>query len=290
MRQTFETGEYVSRDDEVLWHRDGRPIEVEWSATAIMDAGTVSGAVLTFRDIAERKVVERMKDEFVSVASHELRTPLTSIRGALGLIAGGVFGAIPAEADELIRTALRNTERLGRLVNDLLDLDRMRSGAIELQRHEIDIAEIGRQAVDVMRPMAQAAGVRLELEMTGCVLPLDADRMLQTLTNLISNAIKFSPSGSAITVRSDRSGDELLVRVIDQGRGIPADQLALVFERFHQVRAADASAGSGTGLGLAIAREIVTRHDGRIWAESEGRGSTFVIALPCPANARDGAA
>ncbi|HET7699992.1 MAG TPA: ATP-binding protein [Candidatus Limnocylindria bacterium] len=290
MRTTFETGEHVVRDDEVLWHKDGRPIEVEWSATAIFDAGAVAGAVLSFRDIAERKAVERMKDEFVSVASHELRTPLTSIRGALGLIAGGVFGTLPAEADELVRTALRNAERLGRLVNDLLDLDRMRSGATELQRQEVDIAGIARQAVEVMRPMADAAGVGLELEMTSCVLPLDADRMLQTLTNLVSNAIKFSPAGGTITIRSERSESEVRVSVIDQGRGIPAEQLGLIFERFHQVRAADSSRSGGTGLGLAISREIVAQHGGRIWAESEGRGSTFTIALPCPAATNGGAA
>lgn len=281
VRRTYETGERATDATEVLWRKDGAPVPVEWWATPIKEESVVAGIVLTFRDIAQRKEVDRMKDEFVSVASHELRTPLTSIQGALGLIAGGVFGALPDGADEMIRTALRNAERLGRLVNDLLDLDRMRAGQATIQRREVDIAELVKQAAEVMGPLAESGGVGLELEVAPCVVAADADRILQVLTNLISNAVKFSPSGQTVRIATERRGAELIVRVIDHGRGIPADKLDEVFERFQQVNAADARVRGGSGLGLAIAREIVEQHGGRIWAESApGAGSTFLLTLP----------
>ena len=281
VRRTYETGERATDATEVLWRKDGSPVPVEWWATPINEGSAVAGVVLTFRDIAQRKEVDRMKDEFVSVASHELRTPLTSIHGALGLIAGGVFGALPDGADEMIRTALRNAERLGRLVNDLLDLDRMRAGQAPIQRRDVDIAELVRQAADVMGPMAESGGVRLELDVAPCVVAADADRILQVLTNLISNAVKFSPAGQVVRIATEHRGGELIVRVVDHGRGIPADKLDEVFERFQQVNVADARVRGGSGLGLAIAREIVEQHGGRIWAESApGTGSTFLLALP----------
>ena len=289
VRRTYETGERATDATEVLWRKDGSPVPVEWWATPINEGSAVAGVVLTFRDIAQRKEVDRMKDEFVSVASHELRTPLTSIHGALGLIAGGVFGALPEGADEMIRTALRNAERLGRLVNDLLDLDRMRAGQAPIQRRDVDIAELVKQATDVMGPMAESAGVRLELKVAPCVVAADADRILQVLTNLISNAIKFSPSGQVVRIATEHRGGELIMRVIDHGRGIPADKLDEVFERFQQVNVADARVRGGSGLGLAIAREIVEQHGGRIWAESApGTGSTFLLALPDRTRQADG--
>ncbi len=289
VRRTYATGERATDATEVLWRKDGSPVPVEWWATPINEGSAVAGVVLTFRDIAQRKEVDRMKDEFVSVASHELRTPLTSIHGALGLIAGGVFGALPDGADEMIRTALRNAERLGRLVNDLLDLDRMRAGQAPIQRRDVDIAELAQQAAEVMGPMAESGGVRLELEVVPCVVAADADRILQVLTNLISNAVKFSPSGQVVRIATEHRGGELIVRVIDHGRGIPADKLDEVFERFQQVNVADARVRGGSGLGLAIAREIVEQHGGRIWAESApGTGSTFVLALPDRTRQADG--
>ena len=281
VQRTYETGERATDATEVLWRKDGSPVPVEWWATPINEGSAVAGVVLTFRDIAQRKEVDRMKDEFVSVASHELRTPLTSIHGALGLIAGGVFGALPEGADEMIRTALRNAERLGRLVNDLLDLDRMRAGQAPIQRRDVDIAELVKQAADVMGPLAESGGVRLELEVSPWVVAADGDRILQVLTNLISNAVKFSPSGQIVRIATEHRGGELIVRVIDHGRGIPANKLDEVFERFQQVNVADARVRGGSGLGLAIAREIVEQHGGRIWAESaQGTGSTFLLALP----------
>lgn len=289
VRRTYETGERATDATEVLWRKDGSPVPVEWWATPINEGSVVAGVVLTFRDIAQRKEVDRMKDEFVSVASHELRTPLTSIHGALGLIAGGVFGALPEGADEMIRTALRNAERLGRLVNDLLDLDRMRAGQAPIQRRDVDIADLVKQAADVMGPMAESGGVRLEVEVEPRIVAADADRILQVLTNLISNAVKFSPTGQIVRITAEHRDGELIVRVIDHGRGIPANKLDEVFERFQQVNVADARVRGGSGLGLAIAREIVEQHGGRIWAESApGAGSTFLLALPDRARTADG--
>jgi signal transduction histidine kinase/DNA-binding response OmpR family regulator len=245
--------------------------------------GTVAGAIGVAVDISEKRAVEKLKDEFVSVVTHELRTPLTSIRGSLGLLASGLLSAEPEQAQRMLEIAKVNADRLIRLINDILDIERMESGQVGLARTECDPGAVLRQAVDALYPIADAAGVRLDLQSTSDLpsVSMDVDRIVQTLTNLIANAIKFAPAGTSISVGAECIGLQLVVRVADQGRGIPADKLALIFERFQQVVASDGREKGGSGLGLAICRSIVQQHGGTIWVESEvGRGSTFSFTIP----------
>jgi CheY-like chemotaxis protein/two-component sensor histidine kinase len=239
------------------------------------------GSVLSFRDISQRYALDRMKDEFVSTVSHELRTPLTSIRGSLGLLSTGLLGEMGEKASNLLRIAVNNSDRLVRLINDILDLERMQSGRAPLTYRNCDLEELARQAIDAMTPMAEAAKVQLLLEAGPAQVEVDPDRLQQVMTNLLSNAIKFSPASSQVTVSIERLLDGVTISVRDNGRGIPKDKLESIFDRFQQVDASDARQKGGTGLGLAICRTIVMQHGGRIWAERNAdRGSTFRMFLP----------
>ncbi|MDQ3677931.1 MAG: PAS domain S-box protein [Actinomycetota bacterium] len=235
----------------------------------------------TGQDITERHEAERAKDEFTSVVSHELRTPLTSIRGSLGLLESGVLGALPPKGQRMVEIAVQNTDRLVRLINDILDIERIGSGTIDMHPQRCSAMELIERAAEGIAAVSAEARVSLALEAEPVALVADADRVIQTLTNLISNAIKFSAAGSTVRICSQRRDDEVLFRVCDEGRGIPSDKLASIFERFQQVDASDSREKGGTGLGLAICRTIVEHHGGRIWVESElGRGSTFSFVLP----------
>ncbi len=247
----------------------------------------VRGFFTVVIDISDRKVVERMKDEFVSVASHELRTPLTSIRGSLGLLATGQLGELSAKGQRLLDIAVNNTDRLSRLINDILDLERIKSGRVKMAKQPCEALSLMKQAKEVMQSMADKEQVQLRLEVASDIsnIPLwaDPDHILQTLTNLVSNAIKFSPPASIVTLNATPNSKEILFQIKDQGRGIPQDKLESIFERFQQVDASDSRKKGGTGLGLAICRQIVEQHDGKIWAESIlGEGSCFCFTLPQP--------
>ena len=266
---------------DTFFRKGGESFPVEVTSTPLEEDERVVGAVMVFRDVSERRAVERMKDEFTSVVSHELRTPLTSIRGSLGLLAAGVLGPLSEKAQHMLDIAVANTDRLVRLINDILDIERMESGTVVTEKRACDAAELVRQAVEVMQGMAEGAGVALTATTMPAPLWADPDRILQTLTNLVSNAIKFSSSGGTIGLEVEREGDEVLISVRDEGRGIPPDKIESIFGRFQQVDASDARQKGGTGLGLAICRGIVEQHGGRIWAESvPGGGSTFRIRLP----------
>lgn len=239
--------------------------------------------------LTKRKELDRIKDEFISTVSHELRTPLTSIRGALGLLSSGVAGQVDAKAQNLLRIANNNTDRLVRLINDILDLQRMDSGQAPLQLRPCLLPEVVSQAADTMRSMADTAGVRLDVVPAGgepIAFEGDPDRMQQVLCNLLSNAIKFSPPGSAVRVESRVEDGTLLLRVEDRGRGVPADKLESIFERFGQVDPSDARQKGGTGLGLAICRAIMAQHGGEVWAERNDEngdgtpGVTVCVRLP----------
>ena len=267
--------------DEVFWRKDGTSFPIEYTVTPLPEAGETAGAVLVFKDVTERREIDRMKDEFTSVVSHELRTPLTSIRGSLGLLAGGVLGPLPEKAQRMLDIAVSNTDRLVRLINDILDIERMESGTVTIQRQEIAVREVMGGASEAVGSMAAEAGARLAVEPIDARLYADPDRLIQMLTNLLSNAIKFSPEGGTVSLRGRRSGDRLRLEVADEGRGVPEDKLETIFERFQQVDASDSRDKGGTGLGLAICRSIVEQHGGRIWAESApDEGATFVVSLP----------
>src|SRR6185437_6831380 len=165
--------------------------------------------------------LDRMKDEFISTVSHELRTPLTSIRGALGLLSSGILGALNEKGENLLRIALSNSERLVRLINDILDLEKIQSGREPLAFKPVQIGDVIRQAIDGMQPVADAGGVQLIHDAVQVELMADADRLLQVLTNLLSNAIKFSPPNSTVSVMLRPEEDGVMLSVIDHGRGIP---------------------------------------------------------------------
>ena len=270
-----------SGGQEVFHRKDGTSFPVEFAVTPMVEHGVVVGSVLSFRDISQRYALDRMKDEFISTVSHELRTPLTSIRGALGLLSHGLLGEMSEKAANLLRIAVSNSDRLVRLINDILDLERMQSGRAPLALRPCAVHELARQVADAMQPVADAAAVHLQVEAEPVTVEGDGDRLMQVLTNLLSNAIKFSPRDSVVRIVVEHSDEGVSLSVIDAGRGIPVDKLESIFDRFHQVDASDSRQKGGTGLGLAICRTIIQQHGGRIWAErNAGPGSTFRVLLP----------
>lgn len=243
--------------------------------------GEVKGFFSMMDDITERKKIEQIKSEFVSVASHEMRTPLTSIHGVIKLLCAGRLGELSAPGKEMANMAQRNTEQLMRLINDVLDLERMESGKENIERQQCNSSDLIQQTVDTISSMAQKHQVEIKANVNSIELWVDRDRMMQTLTNLLSNAIKFSPPGGKVWITNQKRNQEVLFAIKDRGRGIPQDKLEIIFERFQQVDASDSRQKGGTGLGLAICRHIVEQHGGKIWVESVyGEGSTFFFTLP----------
>lgn len=284
----------VTRSEEDVYLRsDGSALAVEITASPLLDGGhEVTGAVVAFRDATERREVERMKEEFLSVVSHELRTPLTAIRGSLGLISGGAMGQLDPEVQSLATMALESSERLSRLVNDILDVERLTTGTFDVHRTPHHPAPLLESAALELASLARDADILLEIQVVPDtpVVAADADRFAQVMANLVGNAVKFSDAGSIVTLGAgphDVRDDVVVFTVRDEGRGIPAEKLDLIFERFRQVDSSDARRTGGTGLGLAITRAIVAQMGGEVWAESvSGEGSTFFFTLPA-ATARD---
>ncbi|RKG64662.1 response regulator [Corallococcus sp. CA054B] len=234
------------------------------------------------RDLTERKAVERMKNEFISTVSHELRTPLTSIRGSLGLLENGIVGELPSQALDMVRIARTNTERLIRLINDILDLEKMESGMLELKLQPQTAQDLVEATLAGVQGMAEAAHVTLRSDVEGAPqVKGDRDRLIQVLTNLVSNAIKFSPQGASVVVAAGLTADgRVRFSVTDQGSGIPEEKLPRLFGRFQQLDASDTRSKGGTGLGLAISQAIVEQHGGRIDVSSPpGQGATFHFTL-----------
>jgi PAS domain S-box-containing protein len=256
--------------------------ELPPAAEQTKPAGKAVGVVVAFTDTTERRALDRMKDEFISTVSHELRTPLTSLHAALGLITGGSLDTRPQKLRQMLEIAAGNTDRLVRLVNDIIELERIGSGKAELHSTMCSADDLFRRAAVLMQTDAANAQLRITFNSQGVNVWADPDRILQVLSNLLSNAIKFSPAGTEIHMRARRSDVyEAEIQVRDQGRGIPEDKLDSIFERFLQVDASDSRTMGGTGLGLSICRAIVTQHRGRIWATSTpGQGSTFHFTLP----------
>jgi PAS domain S-box-containing protein len=244
----------------------------------LISLGGVRCTLQIMNDITERK---RLENEFISLVSHELRTPMTSTIGALDLLNSGQLGTFSDRGKHLLQVAIRNIERLIRLVNDILDLERMKSGKITIQPVLCDLQPLLVQAVETMQAMAEKADVRLHLEACKIQIKIDPDRILQTLTNLLSNAIKFSEPGGIVILKAKIEHNLCQITVQDTGRGIPGDKLQSIFERFQQVDASDSRSKGGTGLGLAICRHIVEQHNGKIWVQSIlGKGSNFYLDLP----------
>jgi len=236
------------------------------------------------RDITLRKQVEKMKNEFISVVSHELRTPLTSIVGSLGLLAGGAAGEMPERAMRLVRIAHSNSERLVRLVNDILDLEKIGAGMLQLDLAPTPLPSVIEQTIQQNAGFANEHGVRLEAASvpSRAEVMADEDRLVQILTNLISNAVKFSPAGEVVRVRAMPLDGMMRISVEDRGPGIPEEFHAMIYERFTQADASDTRQKGGTGLGLTIVSELVALHRGRLSFETGrgGGGTTFHVDLP----------
>jgi two-component system sensor histidine kinase VicK len=264
-------------DDDVFWRKDGRLLPVEYVACPLVANGHVDGIVVAFADVTERRRLDRMKDEFIATVSHELRTPLTSLRAALGLVASGALEKRPEKIPQMLDIALGNCDRLVRLVNDIVDFERIGSGSLPLHKAEWNAIDLLRRAMDPERSTAARAGLTFRIDAQPVDVWVDGDRILQVLGNLIRNAIKFSEKGGEIRLAARATGEkEVTFEVQDQGAGIPPEKLDLIFERFQQADASDSRLRGGTGLGLALCRGIVNQHGGRIWVTSNpGSGSTF---------------
>ncbi len=275
--------------DEVFWRKDGTSFPVEYIARPLVEAhasesgGTrANGVVVAFTDTTERRALDRMKDEFISTVSHELRTPLTSLRGALGLLSGGALEQRPEKSEQMLEIAISNTDRLVRLVNDILDLERISSGKSELRMSMVRADWLLNEAINTQKARTPGLNMKIFSAPDEVRVWADPDRVLQVLNNLLSNAIKFSkPDGEIHLTARKLSEQEAIFEVRDHGRGIASEKLENIFERFRQGDASDSRALGGTGLGLAICRSIVNQHGGKIWATSTvGQGTTFHFTLP----------
>lgn len=290
--QAMRRCEPIRMRDEVFWRQDGTAIPVEYSANPLLDDGQISGMVVAFQDVSERRRLEKMKDEFISTVSHELRTPLTSLRASLGLIASGSLDKRPEKQRQMIEMAIANSDRLIRLVNDILDFDSVEKGRLPLHRQPVEAIDLLRRAADVAHNAATQARISFKIQAQPAVAFADEGRVLQVLNELVTNALKFSSADTTITLAArpvPATGPgataanlgEVCFIVEDRGRGIAPEKLERIFDRFQQGDSSDSRALGGTGLGLALCRSIVEQHGGRIWAESTpGEGSRFLFTLP----------
>jgi PAS domain S-box-containing protein len=264
--------------------REPSPATLRWHASPTLDtAGARVGVTVTLRDVTREREVDRMKTEFVSAVSHELRTPLTSIKGSLHLLLHEDVRPLETAQRELLAICLNNTDRLIRLITDILDVSKIEAGRIQLALSQRHVGEFIQIAVDGIRAFADSRDVRVVTELAASLpeVRVDLDRMVQVMTNLLSNAIKFSPPGSEVRVRADHAGAAVEIRVIDHGRGIAPGDLPRLFQKFQQLDSRTIREVGGTGLGLAICNGLVTEHGGAIRVESTpGQGSTFIVTLP----------
>ncbi|WP_075792413.1 sensor histidine kinase [Massilia putida] len=286
-RETGELEILGRRVERILVTRDGVEIPVEMTLGL---AGTGDGLFFSafVHDISARKEVERMKDEFVATVSHELRTPLTAISASLALLADGMAGALPPDAQGLVDVANASSGRLVRLIGDVLDIQKMDAGGMAFEREVQPLLPLAEDAVAAMQSFASRCGIELS-----CVaapgaeaarVDVDRDRLAQVLTNLLSNAIKFSGPGSKVRAQVEARGDAARLAVADEGAGIPEAFRERVFQRFAQADGADSRRQGGTGLGLSICKTIVEELGGNIWFDSaEGIGTTFYVELPLAA-------
>ncbi|MEH2359883.1 PAS domain-containing protein [Nostoc sp.] len=282
--EKFRTGQYdkkyriIRPDGSIRWIRDRAfPIKNELGKL-VRIAGIAE-------DITELQQIDLIKNEFIGIVSHELRTPLTAIRAALGLLQTGIYDKKPDKFKRMIEIAAIDSDRLVRLVNDILDLERLESDRTVLEKTTCKAADLIQQAVAGVQAIANQQNITFKIHLTNAQVWAAADAIVQTLTNLLGNAIKFSPADSTITLSVQQQTDRVLFQITDQGRGIPAEKLEAIFGRFQQVDASDSRTKGGTGLGLAICRSIIDQHGGQIWAESTlSVGSTFFFTLPLPEN------
>ena len=264
--------------------KDGRKLWINLALTPRLDeSGQVMGILGIGEDITDRKEIDRMKSEIISTVSHELRTPLTSILTSLTLVTGGDTGELPEQAERMVDIAHRNSERLLRLINDMLDIEKIESGRTEFHLQPLELTLLVEQAIEANRVYAEQLGVKFALVdgSPGMKVNADSSRLMQVLTNLLTNAAKFSPPNHAVDISVSRHNGAVRVAVTDHGPGIPADFRDRVFEKFSQAQSPGARKKGGSGLGLSIAKAIVERMGGQIGLETQvDVGTTFYFDLP----------
>ncbi len=231
-------------------------------------------------DITERYELEELKRDFVAMVSHDLSTPLASVRSCLQMIGEGVYGELQPDGLEIVDAVRKNVDRLVALVSDLLDMDKLETGKLELVPSRTTLEDVIGRAIEAILGLCEPKGITLKRQVGDDMVFIDSDRIVQVLVNLLSNAIKFSPNNSTIFVQAWTDNSFLNISVIDQGQGIPDDMKALVFEKYRQVKPDDKNRLKGFGLGLAICRAIVEQHGGTIWVEDGAeKGCAFRIRM-----------
>jgi signal transduction histidine kinase len=267
-----------------LLARGGETVPVMISVGTMEEsAGRARSYVVVAADIGERLRHEQQKDEFVTMVHHEVRAPLTAVRGAIGLLAGGVAGELGERGQELVDIALRNSERMERLVNDILASRKLDSGRMDFHFEKVEMMPLVEQAIESTSAYAATHDVRFELEegIPGAMVRVDPDRMIQVLTNVLSNAVRFSAADDVVTVSASRHDQMLRIAVADRGPGISEDFREHVFEAFARGEDEDWRHRSGTGLGMSISKGIIEELGGAISFETEvGVGTTFLIDVP----------
>jgi PAS domain S-box-containing protein len=266
------------------------PIEMSISRVEMHDRRLFTFII---HDVTARHKVDRIKSEFISTVSHELRTPLTSIKGALGIALSGKLGDDSTKMHELLQIAKNNSDRLSRLVNDILDIDKLEFNHMQFNTQPYVVYSLLQQSIDQNHGYASRYGIQLSLDVpdeTARTLSanLDADRFLQVMSNLVSNAIKFSHPNGRVVVQLAKDEESLRIAVIDQGQGIPEEFRSRIFQKFAQADSSDTRRRDGTGLGLSITKVIVERLGGSIGYESiPGKGTTFSVWFPVVRGADD---
>jgi len=263
--------------------RNGRAFTPDDQELLTMFASQASIAVTNANLYERTKELDRMKSEFVAVVSHEVRTPLTSIKGSLELLGDERFHVLPPPQKELLSICQANTERLINLINDILDFSKLESSKLSLNFESVEVGRIVPEAVDHIKNLAGMKGITIDIHMEGTAGVIEADpmRVAQVITNLLGNAIKFSPENGKIEIWARGSEDEVSVAIKDYGKGISQRDLSRLFQRFAQLDSSTTRKAGGTGLGLVISKGIVEQHGGKIWVESVlGKGSTFSFSIP----------
>jgi PAS domain S-box-containing protein len=254
------------------------PIEISLSELPMNNENYL---LVSFTDISERRQIEQMKRDLIAMVSHDLRTPLMSMLISLAMITEGRAGPISEHAKNLLQSCEAGVERLIALVKSLLDAEKIKSGQLNLDRRRLPLSVILESSVDAVLSFASQNQVKIELQAKDIEITADGERLVQVVINLLSNAVKFSPKGGSVKIVSEETAQHVEVKVIDQGRGVPASYKEIIFERFQQVASTDATEKGGTGLGLPICKAIIEQHGGTIGVESEeGMGSTFWFRLP----------
>lgn len=276
--------------------KDGSYFPVEYISMPMVEKGKIVGAVITFKDITERRNLEKMQEDFIAIASHELRNPVTLIYGNLDLLHRVNYDQKPEKAKKMLESAFHAADRLFKLTKNILDIQRLSTGKFILNKQLCLVADLIQQAINDVQSLAEKSEITLKFEPVFIQVLADANAIIQVITNLISNAIKFSITNTIISLSAEVIENQdklprsfphqislpcLLFKCEDHGRGIPPDKLDIIFERFQQLDVSDAQSKGGSGLGLAICKSIVQQHDGFIWAESIlGQGSIFYFILP----------